>query len=268
MPFEIKSNSNKLVKLAKDLRLKKHRDKYKLFLVEGYKNCLEILKTEVKIMFMLVTEDFYNKTDREFIENIAERKIKLFKIPGSLFNTVSTEETPQGVLLVAEKKNYKLEDCIKDKKRFILIIDRIQDPGNLGTILRTAAAFDISGVLLTEGTVDLYNPKVVRASAGFLFNIPVVENANIYDAINTLSKFNFSIIATGSKEGKEISDIKLKFPLALIIGNEGKGLDEGILRLSKDCIKISISPEVDSLNASVAAGILVYEIDKRRIYER
>lgn len=262
---EIKSPDNKFLKLAKSLKLKKYRDEYKLFTVEGDKSCIEIIKANAKVPFAFITENFCNEVNGKFLKNIEAICPKVFKLSGKLFNTITTEETPGGILLIVEKQIYKLDDLLKNQKQFVLILDKIQDPGNLGTIIRTAVAFRLSGIILTEGTVDVYNPKVVRASSGFLFNIPVLENVNIKEIIKALSGLNFLVLATDSKKGKDIKEIELKFPLALIIGNEGKGLDEEVQKLSMNCVKVSISDRVDSLNASVSAGILIYEtVNKER----
>lgn len=254
---EIKATDNKFVKLAKSLKLRKYRDEYKLFTIEGEKSGFEILKTKLKIISVFATEI------NQFIKNIEEKRIKVLKISEKLFKTISDEENPGGVLLIVEKPKYRVEDYLSNKSRFVLILNELQDPGNLGTIIRTAAAFEIDLCLLTEGTVDLYNPKVVRATSGFLFNIPVIENINIKEITQILSRLNFSIIAASSKEGENLEKANFRFPLALIIGNEGKGLNQEVLKLATYTVRIPISEKVDSLNAGVSAGILVYEIKRR-----
>lgn len=244
-------------KLAKSLKLRKYRDEYKLFTIEGEKSCAEILKTKLKVVCAFTTEQ------NQFIKNIEEKRIKVLKISEKLFKTISNEETPGGILFIVEKSEHSIKDCLYNKSRFVLILNEIQDPGNLGTIIRTAAAFEIDLCLLTEGTVDLYNPKVVRATSGFLFNIPVIENINIKEIIKILSRLNFSIIAASSKEGENLEKANFRFPLALIIGNEGKGLNQEVLKLATYTVRIPISEKVDSLNAGVSAGILIYKIKTR-----
>lgn len=243
-------------KLAKSLKLRKYRDKNQLFTIEGEKSGSEILKTKLKIVCAFTTEQ------NQFIENIEEKRIKVLKISEKLFKTISDEENPGGVLLIVEKPEHSVKDCLSNKSRFVLILNEIQDPGNLGTIIRTAAAFEIDLCLLTEGTVDLYNPKVIRATSGFLFNIPVIENIDLKEIILCLRKLNFSIIATSSKEGENLEKANFRFPLALIIGNEGKGLNEEVLKLATYTVRIPISEKVDSLNAGVSVGILIYEIKR------
>ncbi|MBU6451439.1 MAG: RNA methyltransferase [Cyanobacteria bacterium REEB67] len=163
-----------------------------------------------------------------------------------------------------------LEDCRRRKAEglpsTVVILEGIQDPGNLGTIIRSALAFEASGVILTKGTVDPYNPKVVRSAMGALFDIPVVLDASLQDTVAMLKAEGFSVCALNPEAEQSLSQAKLPSDLVLLLGNEGAGLSQTATALADLDLKINISPLIESLNVSIAAAVVLFHLanDKNR----
>ena len=185
-------------------------------------------------------------------------------LPEKLFASAVPSETPQGVAALVRLKEASLEDLLeKAKAGPLLAIVGIQDPGNLGTIFRSAEAFEGAGVLLGEGTVSPFNSKVVRASAGSIFRVPVVR-ASLAESLPELRKHGLRLIATSSHKGTPLHAADLSVRLAFFIGSEGAGIRRDLLAKMDEVVAIPHSPKVESLNAGVAAGIVLYEAARRR----
>ena len=163
---------------------------------------------------------------------------------------------------ITEKDNIK-QDEIKHEE-IILALDDIQDPGNLGTILRTADSVGLTQVLVSKGTADCYNPKVVRSTMGAIFRVNAIESNDLIETLNEIKKNNFEIVSTDLKTEHNIYDIDYK-NIAIVIGNEANGVSEEILKISDKKIKIPMLGKTESLNASVATGIILYEYVRRKI---
>ena len=187
-------------------------------------------------------------------------EVETLLLPDAIFESAVLTDSPQGVAaLVHVPKHAKLEAVMARAPRGpIVVATGIQDPGNLGTILRSAEAFGAAGALLTEGTVSEWNPKVVRASAGSLFRLPTAR-IQLKDCMQLLRDNNCRLIGTSSHKGLEISKAKLSPPVALFIGNEGAGISPAVMRQLDEIVSIPQSTPVESLNAGIAASILLYE---------
>ena len=174
-------------------------------------------------------------------------------------------ETPQGVAALVKWKPAKLEDLLEpvNDKLLLVALGGIQDPGNLGTIIRSAEAFTARGVLVGEKTVSPFNPKVVRASAGSIFREPVVR-VKLADTVATLKQAGVRVLATSSHKGKPLQEAKFSGPCVIVIGNEGAGLAPEILAKADELITIPHSERVESLNAGIAASIILYEAARQR----
>jgi TrmH family RNA methyltransferase len=153
-----------------------------------------------------------------------------------------------------------------EEKPLIIILENIQDPGNLGTIIRTADAVGANGIIISKGSVDVYNPKVVRATMGSIFRVPIISESNLVEDINTLRDNNIEVLASHLQGSSNIYDCDLTKGVAILIGNEGNGLSEGITGLANRNIKIPMIGKSESLNAGVAASIMVYEVLRQRNY--
>jgi RNA methyltransferase, TrmH family len=217
---------------------------------------------------------------RESSENLAERllpqlgaQVETLLLPDRLFDSTMTSESPQGVAALVRPKSFSIDHILERTQQGpILVLAGLQDPGNLGTILRSAEAFGSAGVILGEGSVSPFNSKVVRASAGSIFRLPVVrEREDAQKAgkapVGVLPKLRASgirLIATSSHKGSPLQQADLNRPCAIFFGNEGAGLPRDLMAEMDEFIAIPHSEQVESLNAGVAASIVLYEAAKRK----
>ena len=241
--MEITSLDNQLVKKIASLHKKKFRDEYELFFIEGMKSIKEAINFNQEIEYILYSPDMV-EYDLD-IEGIEVSKEILCKISDTV--------TPQGIIAVCKIKEEKI-DVLKGKKK-IVYLDKVQDPGNVGTIIRTADAFGIDGVVLSKECADIYSPKVVRSTMGSIFHLPVIRDVGVEE----LKKLNMKIYSS-SLDGDE--EFKIEDNSILVIGNEGNGISEETKEITDEFIKIRMPGNAESLNASIAAGILMYEFTK------
>lgn len=241
--MEITSLENQLVKKISSLHKKKYRDEYELFFIEGMKSVKEAINFNWEIENVLYSPDMINY-DLGIEGTIVSKEI-LCKISDTV--------TPQGIVAVCKIKNEKIENL--GDKRKIVYLDKVQDPGNVGTIIRTADAFGIDSVVLSKECADVYSPKVVRSTMGSIFHLPVIRDVEIEE----LKKLNKKIYSS-SLSGKE--KFKIEDNAVLVIGNEGNGISDETKKVTDEFIKIKMPGNAESLNASIAAGILMYEFTK------
>lgn len=246
----ITSYDNQHIKLIQKLKTKKYRDELDKYILEGFKLVDEALKTSISVDIYI--SDFL-EDDSKISHYIDNPLCKIYVIEEKIFSKISILETSQGIIGVCNKPN--LSNIDGD---LLLLLDRIQDPGNMGTIIRTADAAGFNGIICSSGCVDLYNPKVIRASMGSIFHINIFQNCNLYDCIKNMK--NYSIIGTSLNASREYKSLQERSKYGVIIGNEGQGINKDLLELCTDTVKIPIYGKAESLNASVAAGILLYHI--------
>lgn len=238
------SVDNKKIKDIKKLNTKKYRDKTNLFLVEGEHLVLEAYKTGYLKELILETDKLF------------PLDIETNYVTNNVLNYITSLDTPQDVLGICQKKE---SNEIKGEK--ILILDGIQDPGNLGTIIRSAVAFNVDTIVLSNDTVDVYNSKVIRASQGLIFHINIIV-CDIIEVINKLKNENYEIMGTKVTHGKSLKTIEKKKKFAIIMGNEGSGVREEVLDLCDQYLYIDMNHNCESLNVGVATSIILYELDK------
>jgi RNA methyltransferase, TrmH family len=181
-------------------------------------------------------------------------------LPDEVFRSAVGTESPQGVAALVAIKRFTLEDVLTAPQPLVVGVAGVQDPGNLGTIIRSAEAFGASGVMIGAGTVSPFNAKVVRAAAGSLFRMPVLREL----PLDQLRERGLRVIATSSHRSRPVNEVDLRGPLCLLIGNEGAGVPRELLREADGIVAIPHSPNVESLNAGVAASILLYEVARQR----
>jgi TrmH family RNA methyltransferase len=184
-------------------------------------------------------------------------------LPKSIFNTLTSLSTSDGLIGVFNKPKDNFN--FKPKGKYI-ILDRIQNPGNLGAIIRTAVGFQLDGIVISNDSVDLYNPNIIRATMGSCFSVPVKFVTSLSDVINQLQHQSFKVYATAiSSSAKKLNEITFdrQNGIAIIFGNEGNGLKEEVIKMCDESIYIPISDKVDSLNVSIAAGIILYQLCKQ-----
>ncbi|MBO5414168.1 MAG: RNA methyltransferase [Bacilli bacterium] len=237
----ITSLTNQEVKYLDKLKQRKYRELEKKFLVEGEHLVEEAIKKSVLDKIIVLENSNFN-FDYPKVE-VTEEVMK----------KISSLDTPPNIIGLC---NMLQEDEIGSK---VLILDTIQDPGNLGTIIRSAVAFNVDTIILSENTVDLYNPKVIRSTQGMIFHINIVRR-NLIEEINNLKTRNIPIYTTNVESGEDIKNVKDISKYALIVGNEGNGVRNDIATLADHNIYISMNSKVESLNVGVATSILLYEL--------
>lgn len=257
MIYSISSSQNEKYKHFKALKLKKERILTEQYTVEGIKSVHDALLANAEIVALLVSEEFYQKTEFEYPENI-----DLFIIADKLFPALSSTETPSGIIAVIKIKNNS--SFVFDLNKPYIYCDNIRDPGNLGTIIRTADASGFGGVILSPDCVDIYNPKTVRSSMGSFFHIPIIENKT-YQELSELKKQGF-LLFEGILDDDTIdyTVADMTKPLVLVIGNEANGISAEVTNMADVKVKIPIDGKAESLNAAVAAAILMYECRRQR----
>ncbi|MHA6252074.1 TrmH family RNA methyltransferase [Oceanobacillus sp. CAU 1775] len=242
----ITSIKNEKVKAWKKLHKRKGRNDASAFLIEGLHLVEEAWKNNVEII-EIIMEEF-----TEVPEWANDYSVEI--VSKQVFQEVSQTTTPQGIAAVLSIPEE--EQLIGNH---ILLIDRIQDPGNLGTIIRTADAAGIDAVILGEGTVDLYNDKVIRATQGSLFHVPIYT-ADLGEKIATLKEEGFEIWATALEDATRYQDLAIPKKVAVLLGNEGAGVDSQLLNTADKRVTIPIYGKAESLNVAIAAGILMYHL--------
>ena len=242
----ITSVQNKHIKELVRLKEKKYRDEVGAFLVETRHLVLEAYKAG--LVKELILEE----------HEIFPLDVPTLYVSYDVLKKLSSLESPSSIMAVVDKREDKL-DNFGEK---VLILDRIQDPGNLGTIIRSAVAFNIDTIVCSKDTVDVYNPKVVRASQGMMFHIPILFR-DLTDVIEILKKRDYKIVGTSVIDGHDVRDASIYSHFALVIGNEGQGMSDEVSSLCDEYLYIKMNENCESLNASVAASILLYEINNK-----
>ncbi|TZE82792.1 TrmH family RNA methyltransferase [Calorimonas adulescens] len=249
----ISSRQNPLVKKVISLKQKKWREEYRKYIIEGLKNVREALSFGVDIDYI-----FIDSGQDSLIEEFAYLTDRVILVAESIFKELSDTKTPQGVIALASFYSYSLDNILRDGNIF-LVLDRIQDPGNMGTLIRSADAFGVEGILISKGSVDIYSPKVVRAAMGSIFHVPFVY-ADIWEIIKTLKENKIVTLATTPYAEKNIRDAYIKPPVAIFLGNEANGLDGNIIDACDEKVRIYMKGKAESLNVSIAGSIIMHEI--------
>lgn len=255
----ITSRDNVKIKYVRSLNTKKFRDQEKVFTVEGIKFVREAFKEKADIRFVLFSESALLKDEvKELLEGMDSG---VFACTDDVFDVASETVNAQGALAVIGKKQESSGNF--NHIKFAVMCDRIQDPGNLGTIIRTADAFGPAVVILNKGCVDQYNPKVVRASAGAIFRVPFIHAENDSEMMENLKQSGFRIYSTVVESEYSFEDVEESEKICVVIGNEGQGVSAEMAEASHQKITIKMSGRAESLNASIAAGICIYEMRKK-----
>lgn len=257
----ITSKDNTLIKnIVKLNKSAKQRREQQLFVAEGLRVCEDAMLSGVEIVNLIITENAMSK-HRDKVEKLIDYANSVFLVNNSIFSLLSDTKSPQGVLCVIKTLDkVALFDKIKCNGKF-LALDNIQDPTNMGTILRTAEAVGINGIILSADCCDIYSPKVVRGSMGAVFRIPYIIVDNISDYLKSNPTLN-SFAAVVDSDAEKVTEVTFESPCVIAIGNEGNGLkSETILACDKK-ITIPMLGRAESLNAAVAASILMWEMIK------
>jgi RNA methyltransferase, TrmH family len=229
--------------------------------IEGVRNIEEAIRSGLKFQAVIFSDSGATRAERLLPQLRAQ--VEKVVVDDEVFRSVVETESPQGVAALVQFPAFKLEQILSKENPFLLVAAGIQDPGNLGTILRSAEAFGAAGVLLAEGTVSRFNPKVVRAAAGSVFRLPCVAS-KFADMLEPLQKRTVRLVGASSHQGTPVNESDLRHGIALVIGNEGAGLPPVVARHIGDYVTIPHKTGVESLNAGVAASILLYEASRQR----
>ena len=256
----ISSKDNEIIKNIRKLKEKKYRDIENSYIIEGIKLIKEAIEEKAVIKQIVMCEEFSDEEiDKDTMFELARHN--LVYVTKSVFNIITDVKTPQGIIAVLEKK--KNEDA-NYKEDIIIALDDIQDPGNLGTILRTIDSANLKQIIVSKNTVDVYNPKVVRSTMGAIFRINVVEAENLKDELENAKKHGYKVMVTSLDSKKNIYNVDYNKKV-IVIGNEAKGVSKEIKEIADEKVIIPMLGKTESLNASVATSIMVYEYVRRKI---
>ena len=247
----ITSRENKFFKLAKLLKTSRGRAEKNMFLIEGMRSVCDAIKKGAKIECVIVKDG----TKLNF-----DTPSSIFTFAPRLFDEISETVTPQGVIALCYMKKVTLDDVLLAEKDCVIMCEKLQDPGNIGTVIRTAHAAFCGGVILTKGSCDLYNPKIVRATMSGIFSIPVVQNEDSRTVIEYFRKNGYSIVAGALTDNcVDLYSADLGGKTLIVIGNEGNGVEKETLTLCDTVVKIPMHADAESLNAAVAGSVMMYE---------
>lgn len=267
--IDVQNAKSDIVKRTAALKTASAARKEGLFLVEGLRSVDELVKSTVFGVEWLIVEQSLLETDdrlRAYFEKRLPADARVYRVSKDIFKKVSDTETPQGVLAVARRRNDTLEDILRRSENpLICIVENLQDPGNAGTIMRTADAAGASGVIATKGTVDFYGPKVVRSTMGSLLHLPLVQGADLAQTVEVLKASGVRVYAAALGATKYHFEADFAGPTAILIGNEGNGLTDEAIALADEKIIIPMPGQAESLNAAMAAGVLMFEAVRQRI---
>ncbi|MBE6538444.1 MAG: RNA methyltransferase [Ruminococcaceae bacterium] len=280
MPLEIRksaeiisSRNNPLVVRIGKLEDKKYRESDRLFLFEGVKLLCEALVFGAEVEYILVREDSYERIMKIVNVFLGEREVHsggtLVRLSASAFGKLSSEKSPEGVITVAKyidkfhKKGKIEKDSDFDCTEKMLMLESVRDPGNLGTMLRSAAAFGIERVIMSGDCADIYNAKTIRAAMGAVFKVKTLRVESIPESVKALREVGRRVFATAlDKDALKLGDFELKPTDVFLIGNEGHGLSENAIKSASGSVFIPMAEGTESLNAAIAASVCMWEISK------
>ncbi|MFA5536288.1 MAG: RNA methyltransferase [Bacillota bacterium] len=260
MIIKLESKNNQILKFVRSLSLRKFRDAEAAYTIEGRIVVSEALRQAKGPLYLVLADSFLAKTESKgLIEMAVERGVRIFQVTDTVFESLSKTKETQGVLMVLKKDEASWEEMNLNQQSFLVILDGIQDPGNLGTIIRTSAAAGVDGVVLTKGTVDLYNDKALRSIMGTSFKMKLKQDASHGEIIHNCQRLNLPLVVADSHGDMPYYCWNFMQGMALVIGSEAQGPSAKLSSSSKIKLVIPMPGGTESLNAGVAAGILLFE---------
>lgn len=262
----ITSSQNTLIKMAASLKQKKYRDEAGLFIVEGIRLAEELARSDWQAEVCIYTEEAaHSGRVQAILDILSNKKCRMIIVPPAVYHKITDTEQPQGIMVLAHKRILKFADLLKNwQQPLFVILDKIQDPGNVGTVIRTADASGCTAVVLTRGCADLFSGKTVRATMGSLFHLPVLEGYDNAELITTFKNNDIAILATALESSNIYFKTDFNRPAAIVFGNEGSGVSAEMLRMADSRLYIPILGGAESLNVAVAAGVILYEAVRQR----
>ena len=269
----ITSKENELIKHINSLSQKKYRDMYSEYVVEGIKITKEALKY-ADVNTIILCEELLNdeKADKEITKMVnanKKDKIRMEYVSSSVFKFLADTKTPQGMLAVVKKPSTSdifLNQKYLNKDKTFFALDNIQDPGNLGTIIRTLDSAGFKNILLSQDTVDVYNPKVIRSTMGAIFRLNIfIANEELEDTLNRLKDVGYNVAVTSLEAKEYFYEIDFNDKNIIVIGNEANGVSKAVCDIANKKYKIPMIGQTESLNAAVATSIIAYEKVRRLV---
>jgi TrmH family RNA methyltransferase len=257
----ISSKSNTKIKKIKKLqKSSKARSEEKKFIVEGPKMVYEAPLDMMLECF--VGTSFFGRNKEEIIE----RGLSYELVSDEVFTFMSETKTPQGILGIIKQSDYLQEELLEEKGKapLLLLLESVQDPGNLGTIFRTAEAAGVTGIFMDSKCADIYNPKSIRSTMGAIYRLPFIRASDFEKCLDEVKKSGVKLVATHIKATKSYDKVNYQGAVGIIIGNESSGLSKEILSHAEERIQIPMNGLSESLNVAIATGILVYEAYRQR----
>lgn len=259
----ISSKDNELVKHIKKLKEKKYRDEYGEFIVEGFKMIEEAIEEKVKIKKIIICDDC--RLNCSLPQNLMYEvaKFDCVYVTEKVFNNITNVVNHQGIMAIVDKKDIENAKVDYSQDNFLILND-VQDPGNIGTILRTADSLNINQIIVSNKTADVYNPKVVRSTMGAIFRVKVIMVDDLKKEIKNMQNNGIKVYSTDLNTDESIYTINYE-KAAIVIGNEANGVDREIINISDGRIKIPMLGKTESLNAAVATSIILYEMYREKL---
>lgn len=254
----IESKENSIIKEIKKLKDKKGRKEEQNFIIEGLRFCEEAISAKVEIKYIVYSEKIEDKIQDLLKELNSE--VKIIKTTHNILKTLCNTDNPQGILGVVPMNISKQAD----EKGLYILVDKVQDPGNLGTIIRSAHGSGAKGVILTKGTVDPFNDKTLRSTMGSIFKIPIIEDDEALSLLKELKDKGFSIVVSSLQTEYNFYDVDLCGNSVICVGNEGNGISDEVYNNSTVKVKIPMPGGAESLNVAVAASIMMFEAVRQK----
>lgn len=252
---DIASLQNSIVKEAAELNLKKYRSKRREFLVEGVRAVQEAINSGWELTSVFFDDAVSGEKVTMMLQHNA---VPCYHVSRTIIERLTDTKNPQGIVAIVKEQNNNLAD-VAGKNGLLLVLDEVRDPGNVGTIIRTADAAGAVGVVLLSACVDLYSPKVVRSTMGSIFHLPIITDVDKNSFCSWCSKEKWSLWVSSLSGGTNIYEVKWEEKVALVMGNEANGASEDMLEAAKQKVFIPMQGKAESLNVSIAAGVFMFE---------
>jgi TrmH family RNA methyltransferase len=261
----ITSNENNRVKHLRSLHDPKHRKSEKAFLIEGVKMVKEALRGSAVVSLVVAAPSLVRRHGKALLKLAEQKSCEILWVSEKLLDSLSESKTPQPVMAVVEMKEQNDEMLLNHPSGIIIIAHELQDPGNLGTLIRTCEAISASGIAITPHTVDPFNAKTVRASMGSILRLPMARTSDAASFIRKSKERGFQTVALALDGGTTHFDLDLRKPTAVLLGQEGSGLPDDLLRDMDQRVRIPMADTIDSLNVAVSAAVFLYELVRQRM---
>lgn len=262
----IESRSNKTIKYLKSLSLARNRQKEGRFIIEGIRITEEILGRKCCVLKLIISPHAaQNERAAMLVQSAMEQGVDVLWVADRVVDYLSETKTSQGVMALVEPETFSESDLDKGLIPMVVVAHLLQDPGNLGTIVRVADAAGAGGVVTTPGTVDFHNPKALRATMGSIFRLPTLRTPSLEDFIHNMKSKGYQVVAAMVSARQRYFDVDLTKPTVLLLGQEGAGLPPEAALLTDHKVSIPMSTMIDSLNVASAASVILYEAVRQKI---